>query len=767
MQKWIALVHARLENNPVIPQVGETDVLDRAQGDHTLTCRLRTLVDEVRHEKIHATRREKQKPRTRHRRATESRHKQLGTRAEHDVLTSRKMRTRAQHASLGRGAIHIEIVAHKATHTDQAEAAALFATRQQLVAVVAHLEELVSFATSAPCTLDAPRTFLAAPQVRTPRALNAHRHIVPVPITHRLQCKERLGVLDKALGHTQLPLVTSNARVDKDALTATACITLPNVVACIRGGRRKQIEALHNLFERVAVRKAGSAHADVFLQTKVLDLVQNRLGVVLTRALVLVRLDRANVRRLRLHKVIDQQIRARLDAVAGRGRALFAVRVGAIREQTNQKGIRRTVDQVQNVLEQCILVLLRHALDIVHDIARVVTDQELASTRLKVWVARQHRRALHERVIRRGRVRMSCHNRIVQRRENAWRALGLNQVTHNLVVEVLDRRPLNLLLRILFLLFFERQLNKDLLQLFIDIIDAQLLKGVVLKDLKAINVQHANHGGSLAMGLKRLVHTRDNPFEQIVVDGLAQRVTHGSRLCWVQWHFVYRSTAAATLRFHNALRQCALDSRRIYAEQIGTKVGHVGVPDVRVTLRVLGKVDISEPQDRSKHAHNAHLLILRETNRLHGLEGGGKIGMVVDAGHIETLAMGRVRVGLGTLQTKSFALLRRRSLRQLVEYVEVALVSHLTDHAPFFQQVVGNLGAHRRALRIKHDFEVLAVPRAIVVAERLCASKALEQGIGRQHHVFDVVDASASRAVSTDSSDVLHNPLSRLRLAST
>ena len=151
------------------------------------------------------------------------------------------------------------------------------------------------------------------------------------------------------------------------------------------------------------------------------------------------------------------------------------------------------------------------------------------------------------------------------------------------------------------------------------------------------------------MGLKRLVHTRDNPFEQIVVDGLAQRVTHGSRLCWVQWHFVHRSAATATLRLHNALRQCALDSRRIHAEQIGAKVGHIGIPDFRVTLRVLGKVDVSKPQDRSKHAHNAHLLVLRETNRLHGLEGGGKIGMVVNAGYIEALAMGRVSVGLWTL----------------------------------------------------------------------------------------------------------------------
>ena len=48
------------------------------------------------------------------------------------------------------------------------------------------------------------------------------------------------------------------------------------------------------------------------------------------------------------------------------------------------------------------------------------------------------------------------------------------------LVEVLDRRPINLLSDVLFLFCLQCELNKDLLKLLIDVVDAQLLKGVVL-----------------------------------------------------------------------------------------------------------------------------------------------------------------------------------------------------------------------------------------------------------------------------------------------
>ena len=103
-------------------------------------------------------------------------------------------------------------------------------------------------------------------------------------------------------------------------------------------------------------------------------------------------------------------------------------------------------------------------------------------------------------------------DRIVESRKDARRPFRLNQVAHNLVVEVLDGRPLDLLLSIFFLLLLECQLDKDLLELLIYIVDAQLLERVVFKDFKAVNVQHSNHGGRrLTLCLQRSVDPGDNP----------------------------------------------------------------------------------------------------------------------------------------------------------------------------------------------------------------------------------------------------------------
>ena len=47
-----------------------------------------------------------------------------------------------------------------------------------------------------------------------------------------------------------------------------------------------------------------------------------------------------------------------------------------------------------------------------------------------------------------------------------------------------DRSPFDLFSDILLLLSLERELNEDLLKLFIDVVDAQLLERVVLEDLE-------------------------------------------------------------------------------------------------------------------------------------------------------------------------------------------------------------------------------------------------------------------------------------------
>ena len=58
------------------------------------------------------------------------------------------------------------------------------------------------------------------------------------------------------------------------------------------------------------------------------------------------------------------------------------------------------------------------------------------------------------------------------------------------------------------------------------------------------------------------------------------------------------------------------------------------------------------------------------------------------------------------------------------------------------------------------------MPTRVVVPERLGTSKALQQGVRRQHHFLDSFDPISSPRMRTrHRRNVLHDPLSRLRLA--
>lgn len=87
---------------------------------------------------------------------------------------------------------------------------------------------------------------------------------------------------------------------------------------------------------------------------------------------------------------------------------------------------------------------------------------------------------------------MSSGTGIVECCEDAGRSLFFNEVAHNFVVEELDRCPLDLFSVILFLLPLQSQLDEDLLQLLIDVVDAELLERVVLEDLETEDILARN-----------------------------------------------------------------------------------------------------------------------------------------------------------------------------------------------------------------------------------------------------------------------------------
>lgn len=96
-------------------------------------------------------------------------------------------------------------------------------------------------------------------------------------------------------------------------------------------------------------------------------------------------------------------------------------------------------------------------------------------------VGGKSRGSLYETVISCHRVCMRGCRSVVQSSENSRRATLLNEIADDLVVEVFDFRPLNPLTNIFLLLGLESQLDENLLQLFVDVVDAELFKTVLLQ----------------------------------------------------------------------------------------------------------------------------------------------------------------------------------------------------------------------------------------------------------------------------------------------
>jgi hypothetical protein len=296
------------------------------------------------------------------------------------------------------------------------------------------------------------------PQVSPPTPLNPTSHVVPILVPHRFEREQGFRVLDEGFRGAHLPFFFCDAGVAEDLLATGAGVAGPDVVAGVGGGGGEEVEAaekreigeseerkgrkkdrpLDHLLEGVAVSETSTTDSNVLLQPKVLDLMQNRLRVVLAWGAVLVRLDRSNVRRLTPHELLDKGVGGSLDLVTGGGRTLLAVGVGTVGEEVLKELVAAATDEV---LEEDVLVLVGHTGDRVHDVSSVVLDEELAAASLELRV-RETAKTLGEGVVGGGRVGVSGGASIVESGEDSRRALLLDEVADDLVVEVLDGCPL-------------------------------------------------------------------------------------------------------------------------------------------------------------------------------------------------------------------------------------------------------------------------------------------------------------------------------------
>ena len=92
-----------------------------------------------------------------------------------------------------------------------------------------------------------------------------------------------------------------------------------------------------------------------------------------------------------------------------------------------------------------------------------MADQKLCTAGLKVGVRGQHGSALNETIISSRWIGMGGRTSIIQCREDSWGSSFFDQVANDLVIEVFDRRPLDLFSDIFFLLRLQSKLDEYLL----------------------------------------------------------------------------------------------------------------------------------------------------------------------------------------------------------------------------------------------------------------------------------------------------------------
>ena len=105
-----------------------------------------------------------------------------------------------------------------------------------------------------------------------------------------------------------------------------------------------------------------------------------------------------------------------------------------------------------------------------------MANQELRAAGFEVRVGGEARGALHETVVGSCGIGMGSCTGVVEGGKYAGWSAFFDKITDNLVIEVFDGGPFNLFAYIFLLFSLQSELNENLLQFFVDVVDAKLFK---------------------------------------------------------------------------------------------------------------------------------------------------------------------------------------------------------------------------------------------------------------------------------------------------
>ena len=127
----------------------------------------------------------------------------------------------------------------------------------------------------------------------------------------------------------------------------------------------------------------------------------------------------------------------------------------------------------------------------------------------------------------------------------------------------------------------EHEFNENLLQLLVDVVDAELFETVLVENFETVNIQHTNsqaglwkeqitldlefrsrNNCKLTLFVHGSVNSSDQPVEDSVVNALSQGVTTSNGLNLVQRHLVSRTTLGTVLGLDGTFFEHVLNERR-------------------------------------------------------------------------------------------------------------------------------------------------------------------------------------------------------------
>src|SRR3989338_4853972 len=166
---------------------------------------------------------------------------------------------------------------------------------------------------------------------------------------------------------------------------------------------------------------------------------------------------------------------------------------------------------------------------------------------------------------------------LVEKRKDSERVF-VDEVDARLIVKVFYGFPSDAFASVFFLFSFQSEFDEDLLEFFVDIVDAQLFKTIWAENFKPIYIQDTDHKACI-FHLNALIDVQNKPIEQTTIQAFGQGLAR--RLCLFFGERNRIRTVAARRGTNCSRKQSLGQYFRLAAKELSDQTHTIRIPNGR------------------------------------------------------------------------------------------------------------------------------------------------------------------------------------------